>query len=262
MTFKRWSATASGSSTLRCRSSPWTMPTRCLLHHGPAMSGGRPHQPNAIHLSRATVRARVPARCAAVAAILGAAVLALLPGESPAHEHRAVGNGAFQVEVGWENEPAVEGDKNALTVQIVRADAANSPVENADRTLRAEVRQGTQTRQLTLSPVPQQPGEYRSEFVPTRGGDYIFTLTGAIDNVQIREQFDTADGKIDSIRPLADQQFPVVAGGPADVASAVRSAQADAQTARTIGLVGIGIAVLGLLTALVALIRSNRPPLQ
>jgi len=36
---------------------------------------------------------------------------------------------------------------------------------------------------------------------------------------------DTADGKIDSIRPLADQQFPVVAGGPADVAAAIRAAQ-------------------------------------
>ena len=194
-------------------------------------------------------------------AAIGAAVLALMPVVSLAHENRTIGNGRYQVEVGWETEPAWEGTQNALTLEIARVGTASeTPVENAEQTLRAEVRQGTQTRQLPLHPVPQQPGAYRSEFVPTRVGDYIFTLTGAIEDVQVHEQFDTADGKIDSIRPLADQQFPVVAGGPADIASALRTAQTDAQTGRTFGVIGIGLGGLGLLTALVSLALRSRLP--
>lgn len=196
----------------------------------------------------------------AVVGAIGAVALALIPAVSLAHERRTIGSGAYQIEVGWETEPATDGEKNALTVEIVRGGTApETPVEGAERSLRAEVRQGTQTRQLPLRPVAQQPGAYRSEFVPTRAGDYIFTLSGAIEDVQIREQFDTADGKIDGVRPLADQQFPVVAGGPADLAAALRAAQADAQAARTFGLVGTGLGALGLLAALVSLAWRSRP---
>ncbi len=196
----------------------------------------------------------------ALVGAISAVGLALIPAVSLAHERRTIGNGAYQIEVGWETEPATDRDKNALTVEIVRGGTGpETPVEDAERSLRAEVRQGTQTRQLPLRPVAQQPGAYRSEFVPTRAGDYIFSLLGAIEDVPIREQFDTADGKIDSVRPLAAQQFPVVAGGPADVAAALRVAQADAQAARTFGLVGIGLGALGLFAALGSLAWRRRP---
>jgi len=65
----------------------------------------------------------------------------------------------YKLEVGWETEPALEGSQNALALEIVRVRIApDMPVENPERSLRAEVRQGTQTRQLPLRLGPPAAG--------------------------------------------------------------------------------------------------------
>jgi hypothetical protein len=101
-----------------------------------------------------------------------------------------------------------------------------------------------------------------ADIVPTRAGDYRWTFTGDINGAAVDETFDTADGKFNAVEPQSALQFPVPLGDPAQAATAVQAAQADAQSARTVAYVGIAVGVLGLMVAIAAwLVRpsSARP---
>jgi hypothetical protein len=72
-----------------------------------SMPGGWPYWSNTTHLGGATMRLSLSAGWTNIVVAIGAAVVALLPTASLAHERRTIANGAYQVEVGWETEPAL-----------------------------------------------------------------------------------------------------------------------------------------------------------
>ena len=55
-------------------------------------------------------------------------------------------------------------------------------------------------------------------------------------------------------------QFPVQIGDPVQNATAVQTAQADAQSARTYAMIGIAIGIVGLLVGLAAIAFTMRRP--
>ncbi|MBV9173052.1 MAG: hypothetical protein JOZ81_23560 [Chloroflexi bacterium] len=189
-------------------------------------------------------RGRALIRLAPLAALIG---LLLLPGSVLAHERRGIGNGQYNVTVGWDVEPAYVGLKNAASIRI--ADTDNKPVVGADKTLKVQIRQGASTKEFPLRAVFGQDGYYVADLIPTRDGDYQWTFVGTIGDQQINEKFDTADGKFDAVQPQAALQFPVSQPDPAQTSSAVQAAQADASTARTLAYVGIALGVLGIVAA-------------
>jgi hypothetical protein len=179
-------------------------------------------------------------------AVLAAALTA--PTASFAHERRTIGGGKYDVVVGWDVEPAYESMKNAASIRITRAGSNPAePVTGAERTLKIQLRQGATTREFPLRAVFGQPGYYVADLMPNRVGDYQFTFVGAIGDDQVNERFDSADGKFDGVKSTAELQFPVALGDPAQVAADMR---AEAQSARTLGMVGIVVGALGLLAAL------------
>lgn len=185
-----------------------------------------------------------------------------LPGTALAHERRTIGNGKFDVVVGWSEEPAYIGQKNSATIRIMNA-GTTTPVSGADKTLKLAIRQGASTQPFALTPVFGQDGYYRAELVPTRVGDYQLIFTGSIGDATINETFDTADGKFNGIEPISALQFPVQIGDPVLSATAAQAAQSDAQSARTLAMVGLAAGLVGLLVGLVAiglaLRRAPRP---
>ena len=190
------------------------------------------------------VHARVLLRLAPLALVIGAL---LVPGSALAHEHRTVGNGQYNVTVGWDVEPAYVGLKNAASIRI--ADANNQPVVGADKTLKVQIRQGASTKEFSLRPVFGQDGYYVADLIPTRDGDYQWTFVGSIGDQQINELFDSADGKFDSVQPQSALQFPLTEPDPAQTNTALQAAQSDASSARTLAYVGIGLGVIGILAA-------------
>ena len=184
-------------------------------------------------------------RSAAVAVLLG---LLILPGSALAHERRTIGNGKYDVTVGWDVEPAYVGLKNAASIRINEAGTTN-PVQGADKTLKVQIRQGATTREFPLRAVFGQNGYYVADVLPTREGDYQWTFVGTLNGDQINEKFDTADGKFNAVEPQTALQFPLAVPDPAQSNAAVQAAQADAQSARTLAYVGIGLGVLGILAA-------------
>ena len=197
--------------------------------------------------------------CAVSASLLLVAVA--VPGTALAHERRTIGNGQYDVVVGWSVEPAYVGMKNTATIRIMNA-GTTTPVTGADKSLKLTIRQGAATQAFPLSPVFGQDGLYQADIVPTRVGDYQWIFTGSIGDTSINETFDTADGKFNAVEAATAVQFPVQIGDPVLNAQAAQSAQADAQSARTLAIASIGVGVIGLIAALVALgyaMRRGQP---
>ncbi len=187
--------------------------------------------------------------------------LFVVPTSAFAHERRTIGNGKYDVVVGWDVEPAYEGLKNGASIRISEAGSNPAvPVQGADKTLKVQIRQGATTREFPLRAVFGQPGYYIADILPTRAGDYQWSFVGSIGDTQINAsdgKFDTADGKFNAVEPATDLEFPQALPDPVQMSAAVSAAQADAQSARTLALAGIGVGVLGVLA--VAVVWLTRP---
>jgi len=179
--------------------------------------------------------------------------LFLIPTSAFAHERRTIANGKYDVTVGWDIEPTYQGLKNAASIRISQAGSNPAvPVMGAEKALKVQIRQGATTREFPLRAVFGQQGYYVADIVPTREGDYQWTFVGAINEDQVNERFDTADGKFGGVVSLTALEFPQALPDPAQAATAASAAQAEAQNARTLAYAGIGIGVLGLLAGLAA----------
>ena len=203
-------------------------------------------------------RCRTARGAALPAGLLALALLAALrPAGAAAHETRLVGDGRYQVEVGFLDEPAYLGQRNALYLDVFRF-AGSQPVEGLAATLTAEVSKDGRTMPLAL--IPQVPGVYHAPFFPTAVGDYTFRLTGTIEDVPVDESFTSSPDTFDAVRPLDEAQFPVQLVAPDQLALLVDEAEDEAAAARALGITGLAAGVLGLLAGLAALVRSLRRP--
>jgi hypothetical protein len=170
----------------------------------------------------------------------------LLPASALAHERRTIGNGKYDVVVGWDVEPAYADTKNGAGIRIMQA-GTTTPVTGADKTLKVNIRQGASTRQFPIRAVFGQDGYYVADLVPTRAGDYQLIFTGTINGDQVNETFDTADGKFNAVEAPTALQFPLALPDPAQSGADLQASQSDAQTARTLAYVAIAVGVLGVL---------------
>ena len=197
----------------------------------------------------------------AVAPVVLLIALFIVPTSAFAHERRTVGNGKYDVVVGWDVEPAYQNMKNAASIRIAQAGSDPAvPVMGAEKTLKVQIRQGATTKDFPLRAVFGQQGYYVADILPTREGDYQWTFVGAINEDQVNEKFDTADGKFNGIESSAALQFPVALPDPAQATAALSAAQSDAQSARNLAYVGIAVGVLGLLVAIGAWMARPRTP--
>jgi methionine-rich copper-binding protein CopC len=167
-------------------------------------------------------------------------VACMLPGSVLAHERRTIANGKYDVVVGWDAEPTYADMKNAASIRIMQA-GTTTPVTGAEKTLKLAIRQGASTKDFPLRAAFGQDGYYLADIVPTRVGDYQWMFTGTINGDQVNETFDTADGKFDGVAAPSALQFPIALADPAQSNQAVQAAQGDAQSARMLALVGIGV---------------------
>src|SRR5947199_5584133 len=110
---------------------------------------------------------------------LALAISLLASGVALAHESRIVGK--YKLVVGFVNEPALNGQPNAIDFRVTVSDTAKA-VEGLDKTVKAEVIYGGgKSMPVALSARFGQPGAYAGYFIPTRPGTYIFHFTGQIE---------------------------------------------------------------------------------
>jgi hypothetical protein len=150
------------------------------------------------------------------ALLLAAGALIAGNGLASAHEHRTVGDYTFVV--GFLNEPAVQGELNAVSVRVTQpapADATPAPGETEvadtpvkDLELTVEVILGDQKVSMPMEAKWGDPGHYVAYLIPTEPGDYSFHITGDINGQAVDETFTAGPETFSSVTPRSDLEFP------------------------------------------------------
>lgn len=192
-----------------------------------------------------------------LSAALAPALLLTIATPQPALAHESRTVGPYAVEVGWLNEPALQGQLNAafLEVKDTRASPAK-PVEGLEETVTIQVFSGGLTRGFTGKPRPLagEEGAYALYMIPTAAGSYRMIITGKIESLDVNETFESGPNTFAEIGAAAALQYPEAVPGGADLTRRLTDLQATADQGR---IVAIGAFVLSL-AALAATLLTRR----
>ncbi len=207
--------------------------------------------------------------------VAGAVLLfvTVLVARAAAHEHRDVAGSKYTCVVGFLIEPAFDGFPNGVSVRIATK-SDGKPVEGAEKTLKVEVRKGSETRIVTLRPVHGSPGSYAADFLPAQPGAYTFVFSGTLGGDPFEASFESGPGRFGDVLPSADLVFPraespekrsLTAADLRELQTSLRMAReraADTETranlARTLSFLGLGLSLLGVLLGAVAMTKTFR----
>ena len=154
-----------------------------------------------------------------VAALIALGLGTVAPAAVDAHEQREVADGQYHFVVGFLNEPAYQGELNAISVRITANDpeatpaaegeqVERAPVEGLEGSLTFEIIFEDQTAELPVETVFRDPGHYVAYVIPTQPGVYSFRISGEIDGVAIEETFTAGPETFSEVAPRADIEFP------------------------------------------------------
>ena len=144
-----------------------------------------------------------------------------ISGAISAHEGREVADGQYELVVGFLDEPAFVGEKNAVIVEVSqplpltgtpesdeKAEQAANPVLGLVETLQVDVIYGDQKLTLSLVPRFDQPGAYVGYFFPMAEGDYSFRVPGEIGGIQIDETCTSGPETFSPVESREPLDFP------------------------------------------------------
>jgi len=177
------------------------------------------------------------------------AVLATLFSGGIALAHERIVSGDYALTLGWLDEPAIVGLKNAALVEVTTA-KDDQPVTDAEGTLTAQIVYGGKSKDLLLRPLEEQPGVYVGDFIPTRRGTYTLKLGGTINGQAIDVSHD-----IEEVVTPDSLAFPEP---PVDAQAALTALQSELSTTRIFAVVGAALGTIGLVLAGVAIGRSRK----
>lgn len=197
--------------------------------------------------------------CASAAA----AISLLLIAGSTASGHERLVSGDYHLTIGWADEPAFAGFRNAVSVAV--ADQADTPVTDAATALMVEVSFGDKRVTLPLEAVRQRPGEFRAWLLPTRVGTYAFRIVGTIRGQHVDATSTCSDKTFHCVADAAAIQFPAKDPSVGDLSELVsrtlpraeRAGEA-ASGARLAALFAAITAAIALVSSLVAMSRIRR----
>ena len=226
-----------------------------------------------------------------VLAALVAMTQTVMVGAVMAHEDRE--EGGYKLVVGFMDEPAYEGERNAVSLRVTKEsedeeeessstagmstgghhDPSAVAVEGLQDTLQVEVTHvpSNVSRTMNLRAVFNDPGHYAADLIPTSPGHYRFRFFGVIEGEQIDATFDSraGGGLFDDVRVATAIHFPDAVASARELASAVRGLQAASEETRdeddardsaaaTMAIVGIVLGAGGIVFGGVSLVLSIR----
>ncbi|MFM9107066.1 MAG: hypothetical protein ACKOWF_10260 [Chloroflexota bacterium] len=188
----------------------------------------------------------------AAAALAGA----LLPLAALAHVNVDVADGAYVLEIGFENEPAYLGQPNAIFVKAGKYGTGGvTPVDGLAGSLVAEVEKNGKTLEIPL--IPAEDGVYLGPFFPTALGDYTFRITGEIDGKPVAAEVTSSPTTFNPVEPLSSVQFPEPLPDASQVAAEAAAAASAAGSARTLAIAGLALGALGTIAGAAGLLRRT-----
>ena len=142
----------------------------------------------------------------ASAAAVGAVLLFSINAQSVfAHQRQllTIGGKQYLQVVGSVNEPVYVGDKSGVDFFAYTpdpkdplSDSANGTkkLTDLDKTVKAELIAGPQTKTLDFNPVDGDPGHYTATFIPTLQTTYSYALVGKINNTPVNIKYTCVPG--------------------------------------------------------------------
>ena len=197
-----------------------------------------------------------------------AAVLAMSFAATPAFAHAQGTMCTDKVEVGWGTEPAYSGFQNSVQLLLTDAKTHKPDITVRAGQIKVEVSTGVEKKTLPLAPNFGDagiPGDYRAFFVPTTPGTWTFTFSGKIGGCTIKNAtFVSGPKTFDDLDNATEVQFPAKDPPSGEISkkldnesnrltAATSAVRSSANTAKTLGYVGIGLGAVALIVALAGL---------
>lgn len=165
-----------------------------------------------------------------------------------AYAHTRVEIGPYLLIIGWETEPVVVGERNALFFDVSKDD---QPVEGLESTLVVAILYGGQTFTGNLQP-GSEPGIYTVEVVPTVRGQYSVQLSGSLEDLEINEVVEPEE-----VLPSAVLEFPESPPDTRAMQETINELSDQLQTYQILSVTAVGLAIFALILAAISLIRGR-----
>jgi hypothetical protein len=186
----------------------------------------------------------IPKRARQLTALVILAVTLALAGPALAHERIEVG--PYVIVVGWQNEPPIVGERNAILLEVTEGE---TPVEGVESGLNLELLYGGQSYRSNLSPAGE-PGVYLAELFPTVRGQYSVHLIGTIGDTAVDVTVEPEE-----VFPGSRLQFPQAQPDPLDMQEQIAVLEGQLETARLLAIGGLVAGLIGLVVAALGLRR-------
>jgi hypothetical protein len=184
----------------------------------------------------------------ALAIALPAILVILALSVRPALAHSRVEFGPYVIIVGWETEPVIVGERNALFLDVSKS---GTPVEGLEGTLGITISYGGQTFTGNLQP-GAAPGTYHSEILPTVRGQYSVHLAGMVEDLEINETVEPEE-----VLSAAVLQFPESPPDGRELQASIDELTSQLQTTRILALTGLALAIGGIVLAAFSLTENR-----
>ncbi|MCP4417101.1 MAG: hypothetical protein GY805_10790 [Chloroflexi bacterium] len=156
--------------------------------------------------------------------------------------------GPYAIVVGWLQEPAIVGERNALTIEITEDE---QPFAGAEVTLDVEVLYAGRTWRVNMNPT-ETPGLYTADLFPTVRGVYTVRLFGLLESTEVDVQIDPEE-----VFPASNLHFPQPLPDPIGLQEQIDLLQTELQTARRWSFVGVGAGGLGILLGFIGFLKRK-----
>ena len=198
-----------------------------------------------------------------------------------AHAHTVDAVGEYRVEIGWMNEPVVSGETNAIEfyvsplitcpeipepIKCAESQEFQNGVEGLKKTVKMQLIFKDENITLPLSPDHDVPGKYYAFVNPTVSGFYQANMLGQIDDTTIslsmhppkvaeRAYIEFPEPSDLTVTQMIDGHTALIS----DMSAMKESVDdlEDMNSSVNTGYAGIFIGVIGIIIAVIALMRSK-----